>query len=84
MKLVWIYMKRRFLADLKRRVICRLSEHLSNSVEQDDCHYENWKRGMARTLGLDTDSRVLCSGAKVEKKAVAQERHGMIVRIYFF
>jgi hypothetical protein len=39
---------------------------------------------MARTLGLDTGSRVLCSGAKVEKKAVAQERHGMIVRIYFF
>jgi hypothetical protein len=38
---------------------------------------------MVRTLGLDTDSRLLCSEAKVERKAVARERHGMIVRISF-
>jgi hypothetical protein len=38
----------------------RLREHLSNSVDQHDRGYENWKHGRIRTLGLDTDSRQLC------------------------
>jgi hypothetical protein len=41
---------------------------------QHDYYYENWKH----ESGLHIDSRWLCSETK-HKKAVAQERHGMIV-----
>jgi hypothetical protein len=83
MKFFWTYMKCHSSTDPGSGLICRLREHLSNSVELHDRYYENWKYGRVQTLGLDTDSRLLCSAAKVEKKAVVRERHGMIVEIRF-
>ena len=83
MKFFWTYMKCQSSTDPGSGLICRLREHLSNSVDLHDRYYENWKYGRVQTLGLDTDSRLLCSAAKVEKKAVVRERHGMIVEIRF-
>ena len=83
MKFFGTYMKCQSWTDPGRGLICRLRDHLSNSVELHDRYYENWKHGRVQTLGLDTDSRLLCSEARVEKNAVVQGRHGMIVEIRF-
>jgi hypothetical protein len=61
MKFFLTYMKCQSWTDPGSGLICRLREHLSNSVERHDRYYENWKYGRVQTLGLDTDSRLLCS-----------------------